>query len=74
MKLATKTTLDGRIALKEYIDASVNFLRYLNSGEKDGILQSSVTSPAGPLGDDKKRKRIRGEYGAEWEVHVVPTK
>ncbi|KAF1953153.1 hypothetical protein CC80DRAFT_451140 [Byssothecium circinans] len=72
MKLATKTTLEGRVALREYIDASVNFLGYLRDGEMKGMLKEEVTSVAGPLGDAEKRGRSKGQYGAEWEVHVVP--
>jgi platelet-activating factor acetylhydrolase len=56
MKMVTGTTLDPRIALREYIDTS------------------EVTSKNGPLGDAGKREKVRGQYGADWEVHVVPSK
>ncbi|KAJ4358931.1 hypothetical protein N0V95_002637 [Ascochyta clinopodiicola] len=72
MKAVTKTTLDSRVALREYIDASVHFLKYLQTGEKKGILASDVTSTAGPLGDADKREKTKGQFGADWEVHVVP--
>lgn len=72
MKLVTGTMLDSRIALREYIDASVRFLEYLQTGQTKGALESDVTSPAGPLGDVEKRKKVKGLYGADWEVHVVP--
>jgi platelet-activating factor acetylhydrolase len=72
MKMVTGTTLDPRIALREYIDTSVKFLEYLQSGKKEGVLASEVTSKAGPLGDDAEREKVKGLYGAEWEVHVVP--
>ena len=72
MKLVTGTTLDSRIALREYIDTSVQFLRHLQTGEKKGVLGSEVTSDAGPLGDAGKRKKIKGLYGADWEIHVAP--
>lgn len=72
MKLVTGTKLDSRIALREYIDTSVHFLEYLQTGEKNGVLESPVTSAAGPLGDADKRKKIKGAYGADWEIHVVP--
>jgi platelet-activating factor acetylhydrolase len=74
MKMVTGTTLDPRIALREYIDTSVKFLEYLRSGKKDGVLASEVTSKNGPLGDAGKREKVRGQYGADWEVHVVPSK
>tara|TARA_R110002003_G_scaffold48_52_gene4325 strand:+ start:2157 stop:2375 length:219 start_codon:yes stop_codon:yes gene_type:complete len=70
--MVTGTTLDSRIALREYIDPSVRFLEYLKLGEKKGLLASKVTSKAGPLGDAEKRKKVKGQYGADWEVHVVP--
>jgi platelet-activating factor acetylhydrolase len=72
MKMVTGTTLDPRIALREYIDTSVRFLEYLQTGDKKGVLASDVTSKAGPLGDSDKRKKVKGQYGAEWEIHVVP--
>jgi platelet-activating factor acetylhydrolase len=72
MKMVTGTTLDPRVALREYIDTSVRFLEYLQSGEKKGVLASEVTSKAGPLGDAEKRNKVKGQYGADWEVHVVP--
>lgn len=73
MKMVTGTTLDSRVALREYIDASVRFLEYLQTGEKNGVLASDITSKAGPLGDSEKRKKVKGQYGADWEVHVVPS-
>ncbi|KAJ4302608.1 hypothetical protein N0V90_001497 [Kalmusia sp. IMI 367209] len=73
MRLATHTTLNGRIALKEYISASVDFLEYLGNREKRGTLQKEVTSRSGPLGESDKRVKVKGEHGADWEVHVVPT-
>lgn len=72
MKMVTGTTLDSRVALREYIDTSVRFLEYLQSGEKEGVLSSAVTSKNGPLGDADKREKVKGPYGADWEVHGVP--
>lgn len=72
MRLVTGTTLDSRVALREYIDTSVHFLKYLKSDEKKGILGSDVTSSAGPLGDADKRGKAKGQFGADWEIHVVP--
>jgi platelet-activating factor acetylhydrolase len=72
MKMVTGTTLDSRVALREYIDTSVRFLEYLQSGEKKGVLSSAVTSKDGPLGDADKREKVKGPHGADWEVHVVP--
>ncbi|KAF2181699.1 hypothetical protein K469DRAFT_713302 [Zopfia rhizophila CBS 207.26] len=72
MKLVTGTTLDPRVALKEYADVSVEFLEYLRDGKRRRVLKSEVTSPDGSLGDREKRKKVRGKEGAEWEVHVAP--
>lgn len=72
MKLVTSTKLDPKIALREYIDASVHFLKYLKTGKKQGILAKDVTSTAGPLGDADKRGKVKGQFGADWEVHAVP--
>ncbi|EAT83518.1 phospholipase [Parastagonospora nodorum] len=72
MKMVTGTTLNPRIALFNYIDASVKFLEYLQTREKKGVLASPVTSKAGPLGDAEKREKFEGQYDAQWEVHVIP--
>jgi platelet-activating factor acetylhydrolase len=74
MKMVTGTTLDPKVALREYIDTSICFLEYLRSGRKEGVLKSDVTSKAGPLGDADKREKVKGQFGADWEVHVVPSK
>jgi platelet-activating factor acetylhydrolase len=74
MKMVTGTTLDPRVALHEYIDTSLCFLQYLQSGRKEGVLKSDVTSKDGPLGDADKREKVKGQFGADWEVHVVPSK
>lgn len=70
--MVTGTKLESRVALREYIDVSVRFLQYLKTGEMKGILASDVTSSAGPLGDADKRGKTKGQFGADWEVHVVP--
>lgn len=74
MKLATHTTLDGKVALREYISTSINFLEYLRNGKEKGLLRKDVSSPDGPFGDPDDRVKVKGEFGADWEVHVVPTK
>jgi len=71
-QMVTGTTLESRVALREYIDTSLHFLKYLKTGEKKGILASDVTSSEGPLGDADKRGKAKGQFGADWEVHVVP--
>lgn len=72
MKMVSGTTLNSRVALHEYIDTSVNFLEYLRTGEKKGVLESGVTNSKGPFLEDKPREKVKGPYGADWEVHVVP--
>lgn len=74
MKLVTGTTLNGGVALREYISTSVEFLEYLRDGEKKGLLRSEVTSPEGPLDKTGERQKTKGKHGADWEVHVVPDK
>ncbi|KAF2112214.1 platelet-activating factor acetylhydrolase, isoform II-domain-containing protein [Lophiotrema nucula] len=74
MRMVTGTTLDAKVALREYIDVSVDFLNHLRTGEARGaILKSEVTSPNGPLGDAQDRGKLKGNHGADWEIHVVPS-
>lgn len=70
--MVTGTTLESKTALKEYIDVSVDFLSYLRTGKKRGLLKSGETSPRGPLGDAEERGKVKGKEGADWEIHVVP--
>jgi len=72
MKLVTGTTLGSRVALHEYIDTSLRFLEYLQTGQKKGVLESGVTNAQGPFLHNEPRERVKGPYGADWEVHVVP--
>ncbi|KAI4918256.1 hypothetical protein J4E90_002639 [Alternaria incomplexa] len=72
MKMVTGTTLSSKVALKEYIDASVAFLEYLRTGEKKGVLESGVTNAGGPFTHDKPHGKVQGPDGADWEVHTVP--
>jgi platelet-activating factor acetylhydrolase len=72
MRMVTGTTLDPRVALREYIDVSVEFLDSLRGGARAGVLLSEVTSPNGPVGEQEKRRYRKGKGGADWEVHVVP--
>ncbi|KAF2798374.1 hypothetical protein K505DRAFT_321913 [Melanomma pulvis-pyrius CBS 109.77] len=74
MKMVTRTTLHSKVALKEYIDVSVEFLSFLRNGDIRGVLKSDIMSPDGPLGDSDKRGKVKGKDGADWEVHVVPEK
>ena len=72
MRMVLGTTLDPLVALKEYVDVSVEFLNYLRNGEIKGILENKVTSPDGPLGKTEDRGTVKGRHGGKWEVHVVP--
>lgn len=72
MRLVLGTTLDPLVALKEYVDVSVEFLNFLKTGNAKGMLNSKVSSPAGPVGDAEDRATVDGRQGGKWEVHVVP--
>lgn len=72
MKMVLGTTENPKVALHEYIDVSVEFLDFLRTGKKKGMLKAEVTSANGPMGDAEKRVKVKGKQGAGWEVHVVP--
>jgi platelet-activating factor acetylhydrolase len=72
MRLVLGTTLDPLIALKEYVDVSVEFLNFLRDGDIKGMLKSQVSSPDGPVGKAEDRGTVDGRQGGKWEVHVVP--
>ncbi|KAF1832773.1 hypothetical protein BDW02DRAFT_570680 [Decorospora gaudefroyi] len=72
MKMVTGTTLNSKVALHEYIDTSVGFLEYLQTGQKKGVLESGVTNAEGPFKHDDPREKVQGPHGADWEIHAVP--
>jgi platelet-activating factor acetylhydrolase len=72
MKMVLGTTLAPKVALDEYIDVSVEFLDFLRTGKKKGILKSNATSPDGPIVKADERNKVRGKEGGDWEVHVAP--
>jgi platelet-activating factor acetylhydrolase len=72
MRLVLGTTLEPLLALKEYVDVSVEFLNFLRDGEVKGVLKSKVSSPDGPTGKAEDRGTVEGRQGGKWEVHVVP--
>ncbi|KAF2647181.1 alpha/beta-hydrolase [Lophiostoma macrostomum CBS 122681] len=71
MRLVTGTTLNAEVALREYIDVSVDFLQVLQRVRNAGPLTRPVSSPEGPLGEVQDRGTVEGSSGGEWEVHVV---
>ncbi|KAF1985253.1 PAF-acetylhydrolase family member [Aulographum hederae CBS 113979] len=76
LKLATGTTLNERVALKQYVDASVAFLQFVGDGVRRGVLKEEVNNPNGPLGKDRGEKDgkevVPYEMWEGWQVHVAP--
>src|SRR4051794_3587860 len=70
MKTITGAAINPKIALKEYIDISTEFLGFLRDGVKIGVLGNTADSPDGPFGNHRKWVKVLG--GANWEVHVAP--
>jgi len=70
LRLATRTTLDARVAVGKYVEASMDFLGFVGDGKRRGILAKGVTNREGPLGEERQEGRAREMDG--WEVHVAP--
>lgn len=78
LKLATGSTTSAPHALQQYVAVSVEFVRFLKTGVRTGVLASGVTHPEY---NTKARNEAQKETAASdeirdaerhWQVHVKP--
>ncbi|KAF2442068.1 PAF-acetylhydrolase family member [Karstenula rhodostoma CBS 690.94] len=70
----TGATIDVKEGLREYVRVSMEFLRYLRDGRREGVLDIGVTHEA--YGNDTRtevqREKMDESVTKYWEVHVAP--
>ncbi|KAF4980319.1 hypothetical protein FZEAL_3636 [Fusarium zealandicum] len=73
LNFATGATADVRKALGEYVKVTIDFLDFLKTGDKNGILAEEVTHEQyGEWVSDERKKSFPKELAEYWEVHVCP--
>lgn len=67
---AANATLEPADAINKYVEASVDFFRYLKNGTAAGILSYNVTNPEYTArAADSSTPEDPASY---WEIHVAP--
>lgn len=71
----TGASIDVHQGLRQYVHVSVDFLHFLSTGKKPGLLAEAVTHPQ--YGHDIRSKERKEEMeqgiGKYWQIHVAPT-
>ncbi|KKY18171.1 putative paf-acetylhydrolase family member [Phaeomoniella chlamydospora] len=70
----TGSTIDVKDGIREYVQVSHDFLNYLDSSERKGVLGESVTHPqyGEDNRDEKRKKGMPADFTKFWQVHVAP--
>ena len=70
----TGSTIDAKAGVDQYVQRSVEFLQYLHTRTRKGILSEDVTHPSYDQ-DRRAASRIKTmteKYGMFWQIHVAP--
>lgn len=71
----TGATINVKEGLREYVRVSMDFIEYLKTGSKDGVLGVGVTHET--YGNDTRsadqKKNMAKDISKYWEVHVAPS-
>jgi platelet-activating factor acetylhydrolase len=70
----TGARLDVHQGLRQYVHVSVDFLQYLLTGEKPGLLAEAVTHPQydKDIRSKERREKMERDIGKYWQIHVAP--
>ncbi|KAK1144921.1 hypothetical protein N8T08_004636 [Aspergillus melleus] len=70
----TGATIDVKEGVQQYVQTSLEFLKYLQDSDKRGILQERVSYPEydQDIRDDKRRKEQHPDIERYWQIHVSP--
>lgn len=74
MGWATGATIDGKEGVQQYVQTSLEFLEYMRTGSKTGILQETVSHPEyyQDIRDEKRREEQHPDVERYWQIHVSP--
>lgn len=70
----TGASIDVQQGLKQYVHASVDFLHFLLTGKKDGLLGEAVTHPQydKDIRSKERKEDMEKDIGKYWQIHVAP--
>jgi len=71
----TGATIDVRQGVLQYVKVTAEFMDYLATGRRHGVLSEEVTHPRydEDTRSEERRKRMSREIDKYWQVHVSPT-
>lgn len=74
MSWTTGATIDVKEGVQQYVQTSLEFLEYLQTGSKTGILQELVSHPEyyQDIRDEKRRSAQHPDVERYWQIHVSP--
>ncbi|KAF4956917.1 hypothetical protein FSARC_11434 [Fusarium sarcochroum] len=73
LNFATGATADVQKALGEYVKVTLDFLDFVKTGKRNGVLNEEVTHEKyGEWVSEEREKTFPKEYAEYWEVHVCP--
>jgi platelet-activating factor acetylhydrolase len=71
---ATSAKIDAREGVRQYVKVSLEFLDYLKTGKRQGILKEKATHPTydDDVRSDRRKEMQPDEIEKYWQVHVAP--
>ncbi|KAF6789983.1 paf-acetylhydrolase family member [Colletotrichum sojae] len=72
LRWTTGATIDARRGVGEYVDISMDFLRFVKNGKREGVLGLGVTHEEYGKDSRDKKEKMGGDVMRYWQVHVAP--
>ena len=71
----TGASIDVHQGLKQYVHVTVDFLRFLLTGKRPGLLGEAVTHPQydEDIRSKERKEKMEQDIGKYWQIHVAPT-
>lgn len=71
----TGATIDVKEGVQQYVQTSLEFLKYLQDEQKRGILREPVSHPEydQDIRDKERKKQQHPDVRRYWQIHVSPT-
>lgn len=70
----TGSTISAKEGVHQYVKVSIEFLEYLQTGKRTGILNEAVTHPEydDDVRDKKRKENMDQNIAKYWQIHVAP--
>ncbi|KAK5110212.1 hypothetical protein LTR62_006208 [Meristemomyces frigidus] len=71
----TGATIDVRQGVYQYVKATDNFMHYLSTEQRKGVLKEEVTHPSydEDIRDERRKLEMDQEVAKYWQIHVAPS-